>query len=50
MLIVSNKSKNNEFTPYVTSENSNLKKSTNVAVDKFEIPARSIVTYTAAYN
>lgn len=42
--------KNNELTPYVTSENSNLKKATNVTVDKFEIPARSIVTYTATYN
>lgn len=42
--------KNNELTPYVTSENSNLKKVTNVTVDKFEIPARSIVTYTATYN
>lgn len=42
--------KNNELTPYVTSENSNLKKATNVTADKFEIPARSIVTYTATYN
>lgn len=42
--------KNNELTPYVTAENSNLKKGTNVNADKFEIPARSIVTYTATYN
>ena len=42
--------KNNELTPYVTSENSNLKKGTNVKSDKFEIPARSIVTYVGEYN
>lgn len=42
--------KNNELTPYVTSENSNLKKGTNVKSDKFEIPARSIVTYVGDYN
>lgn len=42
--------KNNELTPYITSENSNLKKGTNVKSDKFEIPARSIVTYVGEYN
>lgn len=42
--------KNNELTPYVTSENSNLKKETNVKSDKFVIPARSIVTYVGEYN
>ncbi len=42
--------KDDELSPYVTSENSNLKKSINVKVDKFEIPARSIVTYTGTYN
>lgn len=42
--------KNNELTPYITSENSNLKKGPNVKSDKFEIPARSIVTYVGEYN
>lgn len=42
--------KNNELTPYVTSENSNLKRGGNVKSDKFEIPARSIVTYVGEYN
>ena len=42
--------KNNEMTPYVTSESSNLKKSNNIKGDKFEIPARSIVTYVGSYN
>nr|WP_315154670.1 glycoside hydrolase [uncultured Flavobacterium sp.] len=42
--------KNNELTPYVTSENSNLKKGSVVKSDKFEIPARSIVTYVGEYN
>lgn len=42
--------KNNELSPYITSENSNLKKAATVSAAKFEIPARSIVTYTATYN
>lgn len=42
--------KNNELTPYVTSENSNLKRGINVKSDKFEIPAQSIVTYVGDYN
>lgn len=42
--------KNNELMPYITSENSNLKKGSNVKSDKFEIPARSIVTYVGDYN
>lgn len=42
--------KNNELTPYVTSENSNLKKGSAVKSDKFEIPARSIITYVGDYN
>ncbi|MFV8324790.1 glycoside hydrolase [Flavobacterium sp. ZS1P14] len=42
--------KNNELTPYVTSEDSNLKRGANVNSSKFEIPARSIVTYVGEYN
>nr|WP_315254703.1 glycoside hydrolase [uncultured Flavobacterium sp.] len=42
--------KNNELTPYITSDNSNLKKAGIVKSDKFEIPARSIVTYVGEYN
>ncbi|MFA9191808.1 glycoside hydrolase [Flavobacterium sp. FZUC8N2.13] len=42
--------KNDELTPYVTSENSNLKKGSNVKSDKFEIAGRSIVTYVGEYN
>jgi O-glycosyl hydrolase len=42
--------KNDELTPYVTSENSNLKKGNNVKSSKFEIPPRSIVTYVGDYN
>ena len=42
--------KNDELTPYVTSENSNLKKGNNVKSNKFEIPPRSIVTYVVDYN
>ncbi|SEA93305.1 O-Glycosyl hydrolase [Flavobacterium gillisiae] len=42
--------KNNVLTPYVTSEDSNLKKSANVNTTKFDIPARSIVTYVGEYN
>ena len=37
--------KNDELTPYITSESSNLKKGSVVKSTKFEIPARSIVTY-----
>jgi O-glycosyl hydrolase len=42
--------KNDELTPYTTSENSNLKKGSAVKSSKFEIPARSIVTYVGDYN
>ena len=42
--------KNDELTPYITSENSNLKRGTNVKSSMFEIPAQSIVTYTGDYN
>lgn len=37
--------KNDELTPYITSENSNLKKGNVVKSTNFEIPSRSIVTY-----
>jgi hypothetical protein len=37
--------KNDELTPYITSENSNLKKGSVVKSTNFEIPSRSIVTY-----
>lgn len=37
--------KNDELTPYITSENSNLKKGSVIKSTKFEIPSRSIVTY-----
>lgn len=49
-LNISSTLKNKELTPYVTSETSNLKKGSNVKSDNFEIPARSIVTYTGEYN
>ena len=42
--------KNNELIPYVTSENSNLKKGDKVLSSDFEIPARSIVTYVGEYE
>lgn len=42
--------KNDELTPYVTSENSNLKKGNNIKGSKFEIPPRSVVTYVGEYN
>ncbi|SHH72558.1 glycoside hydrolase [Flavobacterium defluvii] len=37
--------KNNELTPYVTSENSNLKRNNVQKIDNLEIPARSVVTF-----
>ncbi|PKB18001.1 glycoside hydrolase [Flavobacterium sp. 5] len=37
--------KNSELTPYVTSENSNLKRANIQKIDKVLIPARSIVTF-----
>lgn len=37
--------KNNELTPYVTAENSNLKRSEVQKIDNLEIPAKSIVTF-----
>lgn len=46
----SNILKNNELTPYTTSEKFNLQKGINVKSDKFEIPAQSIVTYVGEYN
>ena len=42
--------KNNELIPYVTSENSNLKKGDKVLSSEFEIPARSVVTYVGEYE
>lgn len=49
-LSLSNKLTNDELTPYITSENSNLKKGSPVKSSNFEIPARSIVTYVGDYN
>lgn len=40
----------NKFTPYTTSETSNLKKGTAVDASNLEIPARSIVTYVGTYK
>ena len=37
--------KNNEFTPYTTSETSNLKRGTVQKTDNLEIPPRSVVTF-----
>jgi O-glycosyl hydrolase len=37
--------KNNEVTPYVTSENSNLKRTDIQKIDSIEIPAKSVVTF-----
>lgn len=37
--------KNNEVTPYTTSESSNLKRGTIQKTDNLEIPARSVVTF-----
>ncbi|WP_317174569.1 glycoside hydrolase [Flavobacterium sp. JLP] len=37
--------KNNDFTPYLTSEKSNLKRTEIQKIDNLEIPARSVVTF-----
>jgi O-glycosyl hydrolase len=37
--------KNNELTPYVTSDTSNLKRTTVQKIDNLEIPAKSVVTF-----
>lgn len=37
--------KNNEVTPYLTSENSNLKRTNTQKIDNLEIPAKSVVTF-----
>jgi O-glycosyl hydrolase len=37
--------KNNEVTPYITSESTNLKRTEIQKIDNLEIPAKSIVTF-----
>jgi len=37
--------KNNDFTPYITSDNSNLKRAATQKIGNLEIPAKSIVTF-----
>ena len=37
--------KNNELTPYITSENSNLKRAEIQKITNLEIPAKSVVTF-----
>lgn len=42
--------KNNELTPYITSENSNLKRAELQKMDNLEIPARSVVTFVGEFQ
>lgn len=42
--------KNNEVAPYVTSENSNLKRAEIQKIDNLEIPARSVVTFVGEFE
>ncbi|MNE43949.1 Glucuronoxylanase XynC precursor [compost metagenome] len=42
--------KNNEVAPYVTSENSNLKRAAIQKIDNLEIPARSVVTFVGEFE
>lgn len=42
--------KNNELTPYVTSESSNLKRSDIQKIDNLAIPARSVVTFVGEFK
>lgn len=41
--------KNNEVTPYITSENSNLKRNNMQKIDNLEIPAKSVVTFVGEF-
>lgn len=40
----------NKFTPYTTSETSNLKKGATVDAANLQIPAKSVVTFVGTYN
>jgi O-glycosyl hydrolase len=42
--------KNNEVTPYITSENSNLKRADTQKIDNIEIPAKSVVTFVGEFK
>jgi hypothetical protein len=42
--------KNNEVTPYIISENSNLKITYPQKIDNIEIPAKSVVTFVGEFQ
>lgn len=42
--------KNNEVTPYITSESSNLKKAALQKIDTIVIPAKSVVTFVGEFQ